>query len=216
MYIYNGKFFKDEPRLKNYDKQIKIDKENIMLSLLNKETLSKEILYTFSINYYNTPVEPDSYLFERLVDLKSLEKTILDNLKEEKFITIKNLKVREVVLSFNIEKWLAKAIKPLEISSKKGVGTYYIKPNINLPVTVHENIDAEDSFSICRALKSILGSSDFYIKRFRGSFPKDLIFQEHKTLNFIEINYNLYNNKFEISIRNDILQMLYFSNKWGK
>lgn len=216
MYIYNGKFFKDEPNLKNYDKQIIIDKENIMLSFYDKESLSKEILYTFSINYFNTPVESDSYLFERLVDMKTLEKSILSNIEELDFISIKKLKVKEVVLSFDIEKWLKKAIKPLNISQKKGIGTYFIKPNIKFPTLVLENIDTQDSFSVCSKLKNMLADSDFYIKRFRGSFPKELIFKEHRTLNFIEVNYDLYNNKFEISIRNDVLQMLYFSNKWGK
>jgi hypothetical protein len=177
------------------------------------QTCALPILYTFSIDYYNVPVDSNSYLFERLVDLKSLERTILDNLKEENFITIKKLKAREVVLSFDIEKWLKQAIKPLNISTKKGIGTYFIKPNIKFPIIVLENMDSQDSSSICRKLKNMLSDGDYYIKKFRGSFPKELIFKEHKTLNFIEINYDLYNNKFEISIRNDVLQMLYFSQK---
>lgn len=212
MYIYNGKFYKDIPQVGNYNKKIKVEKENVLLSYTGKENLSKEILYFFTVDYYNTPVDMSSAIFERLVDLSSLELVVKDYLKGEKFLDIKKIKAKEIVLSFNLEKWINRAIKPLNISKKKGVGTYFILSNEKLPKIVEENFSSDDSTSIARIVKPMLSKSDYYIRKFKGSFPKEMIFKEHKRLNFIEIGYDLYSNRFEITIRNDILQMLYFSN----
>lgn len=212
MYIYNGKFYKDIPQIRDYNKKVKVDKENILFTFVGKENLSKEILYTFNVDYYNTPIDVSDIIFEKLVDLDSLALVVKEYLKGEKFLEIKKVKPKEVVLSFNLEKWIHSAIKPINISRKKGVGTYYIKANVNLPTLVKENFSPDDASSMANILKPMLSKSDYYIRKFRGSFPKEMIFKEHKRLNFIEIGYDLYNNRFEISIRNDILQMLYFSN----
>lgn len=212
MYIYNGKFYKDIPQIRDFKNNIKVEKENVLFSFVGKENLSKEILYTFTIDYYNTPVDMSSVIFERLIDLKSLELVARGYLKGEKFLTIKSLKPKEMVLSFNLEKWLGSAIKPLNISRKKGVGTYFIRSNIKLPKIVEENFSPDDNKYVSRIMRTLLSRSDYYIRRFRGSFPKEMIFKEHKRLNFIEIGYDLYSNRFEITVKNDILQMLYFSN----
>lgn len=212
MYIYNGRLYKDIPQILDYKGKIKVEKENVLFTFVGKENLTNEILYTFHVDYYNTPVDESHVLFDRLIDLNSLELVMKQFLKNDRMMEIKSVKPREIILSFRIEKWLDKAVKPLVISRKKGVGTYYIRSNIKLPKTVEENFSPDDSGSIAKILKRILSRSDYYIRRFRGSFPKEMIFKDHKRLNFIEIGYDLYNNRFEITIRNDILQILYFSN----
>lgn len=215
MYIYNGRFYREEPNILKYSKKIVVSESDFMLSFYKKETLNKEIIYTFSINYHNMPVSPDDFIFDKLLDKKVMERNINAAIKKDKYFKIKSLKAKEVVISFDIEKWVSDAIKPLRISRRQGVGTYYITSNNKLPDLVKENIDPLDVLKINAILESKLSSSDYYIKRFRGSFPKELIFKEHKTLKFINIDYDVYNNRFNINIRNDIFQMLYFSTKRG-
>lgn len=212
MYIYNGKLHRDVPSLRDFNKKILVDKESVLLTFVGKENLSKEILYTFAVDYYNTPIESNSAFFDRLVDIASLEKVVKEYLKGEKFLEIKRIRPREVIISLNLEKWLSMAIRPLNISRKKGVGTYYITSNIKPPSIFQENFSPEDNTYISRLLRNMLSKSDYYIRRFRGSFPKEMIFREHKTLNFIDLAYDLYSNRFEITIKNNILQMLYFKN----
>lgn len=216
MFIYNGKVFSQVPKINDYNKSIKVSKEDILLTFISSEARRNDILFTFSITYFNVPVDQNSYIFERMLDKDSLEKAIFETIGKERTIDINVLKTREVIFSFNIEKWINFATSPMNISKRKGIGTYYIKPTIKFPDMVIENINPDISSAICKKFTSMLASETRFSKAFKGSFPKEVIFQQHKYLDFFTLGYNLYNNRFEANIRNDLLQVLYFSTAKGK
>jgi hypothetical protein len=81
---------------------------------------------------------------------------------------------------------------------------------------VLENINPDVSGAVCKKFTNMLSTDMRFSRAFKGSFPKEVIFQQHKYLDFFTLGYDLYNNRFEANIRNDLLQILYFNTRKGK
>ena len=211
MYIYNGKVTRENPNILPFDKNLTFTSKDILLTFVSHEIKRSEILFTFSITYFNTPVDQSSYIFERLVDKRSLEKAVKETIGKQDAITIYSLKVREVVFSFNVDKWIDISTKPLNTSKSRGNNSYSIRLNKKLPELVLSEINPDISQFIIKRFLFLLEKEQRFFKSFKNSFPKDIVFMQNKRLNFINAEYDLYYNRFNIFIRNDILQMLYFN-----
>ena len=133
MYIYNGKVTRENPNILPFDKNLTFTSKDILLTFVSHEIKRSEILFTFSITYFNTPVDQSSYIFERLVDKRSLEKAVKETIGKQDAITIYSLKVREVVFSFNVDKWIDISTRPLNTSKSRGNNSYSIRLNKKLP-----------------------------------------------------------------------------------
>lgn len=216
MFIYNGKFSQDTPNMLPYKKKIIVSKEDILLTLVSSEVRKMDIVFTFAISYINVPIDQSSYLFERLVDMNSIKSSINTMTKDQYGVSIRSLKPREVVFSFDINKWLNKTTYPLVVSKRRGVGEYFIKGSIDLPDMVTTDISPEFSQAICERLKIKLATENKFAKAFRGSFPREVIFQQHKKMNFVNLNYVPKDNSFSVLIRNDLLQVLYLTDLYGR
>lgn len=216
MFIYNGKFSQDTPNMLPYKKKIIVSKEDILLTLVSSEVRKMDIVFTFAISYINVPIDQSSYLFERLVDMNSIKSSINTMTKDQYGVSIRSLKPREVVFSFDINKWLNKTTYPLVVSKRIGVGEYFIKGSIDLPDMVTTDISPEFSQAICERLKIKLATENKFAKAFRGSFPREVIFQQHKKMNFVNLNYVPKDNSFNVLIRNDLLQVLYLTDLYGR
>lgn len=216
MFIYNGKFSQDTPNMLPYKKKIIVSKEDILLTLVSSEVRKMDIVFTFAISYINVPIDQSSYLFERLVDMNSIKSSINTMTKDQYGVSIRSLKPREVVFSFDINKWLNKTTYPLVVSKRRGVGEYFIKGSIDLPDMVTTDISPEFSQAICERLKIKLATENKFAKAFRGSFPREVIFQQHKKMNFVNLNYVPKDNSFNVLIRNDLLQVLYLTDLYGR
>lgn len=216
MFIYNGKFSQDTPNMLPYKKKIIVSKEDILLTLVSSEVRKMDIVFTFAISYINVPIDQSSYLFERLVDMNSIKSSINTMTKDQYGVSIRSLKPREVVFSFDINKWLNKTTYPLVVSKRRGVGEYFIKGSIDLPDMVTTDISPEFSQAICERLKIKLATENKFAKAFRGSFPREVIFQQHKKMNFVNLSYVPKDNSFNVLIRNDLLQVLYLTDLYGR
>lgn len=210
MYIYNGKFTNESPRVKAFDKKIFVSSDDILLTFIQREIRGKNIYYRYSIEYFNMPVEPTSYLFSRLVDIDSVKKAVLKSVNEQKCISIYKIDIKEVTFVFSIENWLRFATKPINISSKKGVGTYFLKSNVRLPEMVNFSFDFDCNKIICSVLKETIKNESRFKTAFKRSFPNSLIFKDVGKFEFMTINYDNFRNVFEISIRNDVIQLMFF------
>lgn len=215
MYIYNGKITRHNPNILPFDKKISFLPKDILLTYVSHEVRNKDILFVFSITYFNSPVDQSSYLFERLVDMPSLEKSVKSSIGNQDAVSLFSLKTREAVFLFDIDKWIDLSTKPLNTSKTKGNTGYAIKLNKKLPDLVLSEINPDVAQVISKRFLIMIEKEQRFFKSFKNSFPKDLVFIQNKRLNFINVEYDLYNNRFNIFIRNDILQMLYF-NKYNE
>jgi len=215
MFIYNGKFSTQTPDFLPYKKKIIVSKEDILLTLVSSEVRRMDILFTFSITYNNTPIEQSSFLFGRLLDEGSVKSSINSMIKDQYAVSIKELSTEDVVFSFDMNKWLNKATSPLSVSKRRGVGEYYIKSNEKLPEMLMTEITPEFSQALCRRLEIKLATENKFIRAFKGSFPRDLVFQQHKKIDFVNLDYEPSKNRFFVTIRNDLLQILYLTDLSG-
>lgn len=216
MFIYNGKFSQHTPDILPYKKKIVISKEDILLTLISSEVRRMDILFSFSISYNNIPVDQSSFLFERLVDVNSVKSSINSMIREQYGISIYSLKTREVVFSFDMNKWLDKATSPVVVSKRTGIGEYFIRANIKLPEMLLTEMSPEFSQALCRRLKIKLATENKFARTFKGSFPRELVFQQHKKIDFVNLDFNPVDNKFSVVIRNDLLQVLYLTDLSGR
>ena len=147
-------------------RKIIVSKEDILLTLVSSEVRKMDIVFTFAISYINVPIDQSSYLFERLVDMNSIKSSINTMTKDQYGVSIRSLKPREVVFSFDINKWLNKTTYPLVVSKRRGVGEYFIKGSIDLPDMVTTDISPEFSQAICERLKIKLATENKFAKAF--------------------------------------------------
>ncbi len=213
MILYNDSILDFAPTSVPFTKRIAVDKEDVFFSFIQCNTNRNTLDFVFSIGYYNMPVDEKTYLFEKMLDLQTVRKVLTAIIKKEPTLSIKTLKCREVVVSFDIDGWLSKNVFPIDVSRKRINSSYMFKNKNKLPKIVEKNITPDISRAICDRMIVLLKENKRAKLDFRKKFSTDLIVSSENFFDSITCSYLLKENSFEVVLRNDIIRMMYLSTK---
>lgn len=213
MILYNDSILDFAPTSVPFTKRIAVDKEDVFFSFIQCNVNRNTLDFVFSIGYYNMPVDEKTYLFEKMLDLQTVRKVLTTIIKKEPTLSIKTLKCREVVVSFDIDGWLSKNVFPIDASRKRINNSYIFKSKNKLPKIVEKNITPDISRAICDRMIVLLKENKRAKLDFRKKFSTDLIVSSENFFDSITCSYLLKENSFEVVLRNDIIRMMYLSTK---
>lgn len=213
MILYNDSILDFAPTSVPFTKRIAVDKEDVFFSFVQCNVNRNTLDFVFSIGYYNMPVDEKTYLFEKMLDLQTVRKVLTTIIKKEPTLSIKTLKCREVVVSFDIDGWLSKNVFPIDASRKRINNSYIFKSKNKLPKIVEKNIAPDISRAICDRMIVLLKENKRAKLDFRKKFSTDLIVSSENFFDSITCSYLLKENSFEVVLRNDIIRMMYLSTK---
>ena len=213
MILYNDSILDFAPTSVPFTKRIAVDKEDVFFSFIQCNVNRNTLDFVFSIGYYNMPVDEKTYLFEKMLDLQTVRKVLTTIIKKEPTLSIKTLKCREVVVSFDIDGWLSKNVFPIDASRKRINNSYIFKSKNKLPKIVEKNIAPDISRAICDRMIVLLKENKRAKLDFRKKFSTDLIVSSENFFDSITCSYLLKENSFEVVLRNDIIRMMYLSTK---
>ena len=213
MILYNDSILDFAPTSVPFTKRIAVDKEDVFFSFIQCNTNRNTLDFVFSIGYYNMPVDEKTYLFEKMLDLQTVRKVLTTIIKKEPTLSIKTLKCREVVVSFDIDGWLSKNVFPIDVSRKRINSSYMFKNKNKLPKIVEKNITPDISRAICDRMIVLLKENKRAKLDFRKKFSTDLVVSSENFFDSIACSYLLKENSFEVVLRNDIIRMMYLSTK---
>ena len=213
MILYNDSILDFAPTSVPFTKRIAVDKEDVFFSFIQCNTNRNTLDFVFSIGYYNMPVDEKTYLFEKMLDLQTVRKVLTTIIKKEPTLSIKTLKCREVVVSFDIDGWLSKNVFPIDVSRKRINSSYMFKNKNKLPKIVEKNITPDISRAICDRMIVLLKENKRAKLDFRKKFSTDLVVSSENFFDSITCSYLLKENSFEVVLRNDIIRMMYLSTK---
>lgn len=213
MILYNDSILDFAPTSVPFTKRIAVDKEDVFFSFIQCNTNRNTLDFVFSIGYYNMPVDEKTYLFEKMLDLQTVRKVLTAIIKKEPTLSIKTLKCREVVVSFDIDGWLSKNVFPIDVSRKRINSSYMFKNKNKLPKIVEKNITPDISRAICDRMIVLLKENKRAKLDFRKKFSTDLVVSSENFFDSITCSYLLKENSFEVVLRNDIIRMMYLSTK---
>lgn len=213
MILYNDSILDFAPTSVPFTKRIAVDKEDVFFSFIQCNVNRNTLDFVFSIGYYNMPVDEKTYLFEKMLDLQTVRKVLTTIIKKEPTLSIKTLKCREVVVSFDIDGWLSKNVFPIDASRKRINNSYVFKSKNKLPKIVEKNITPDISRAICDRMIVLLKENKRAKLDFRKKFSTDLIVSSENFFDSITCSYLLKENSFEVVLRNDIIRMMYLSTK---
>jgi hypothetical protein len=213
MILYNDSILDFAPTSVPFTKRIAVDKEDVFFSFIQCNVNRNTLDFVFSIGYYNMPVDEKTYLFEKMLDLQTVRKVLTAIIKKEPTLSIKTLKCREVVVSFDIDGWLSKNVFPIDVSRKRINSSYMFKNKNKLPKIVEKNITPDISRAICDRMIVLLKENKRAKLDFRKKFSTDLVVSSENFFDSITCSYLLKENSFEVVLRNDIIRMMYLSTK---
>jgi hypothetical protein len=213
MILYNDTILDFAPTSVPFTKRIAVEKEDVFFSFIQCDIHKNTLDFVFSIGYYNMPIDEKTYLFEKMIDLQTVRKVLNTIIKKESTLSIKSLKCREAIISFDIDSWLSKNIFPIEVSRKRINSSYVFKSKNKLPKIVEKNIAPDISRAICDRMIYMLKENKRAKLDFKKKFSTDLVVSSDNFFDSIGCSYLLKENSFEVTLRSDIIRMMYLTTK---